>query len=281
MNKSKKIYMVAGLPRSGSTLLMNIMGQNPDCYVTPTSGILDMLLHVRNGWDTNHGFRAMDNEQSEQIKRNVLQSMLYTYFDHVEQPVCIDKNRGWPGYLEMVAELLDGRENVKVIVTVRDIRDVVASFERLHRETAALGITPQEKADPKKFRTAIGRLETFIDQDQPVGRSYNIIRDAFTRGWAKQMLLVEYDNLTSKPERTLKSVYDFLEQPHFKHDFNNVVQITHEDDTVHGFKDLHKIRSKVEPQPPCWPDIFDAVIRREPIWAEIEKTAQFWREYMS
>lgn len=273
--------MVAGLPRSGSTLLMNILGQNPDFYVTPTSGILDMLLHVRNGWDNNHGFRAMDNEQSEQIKRNVLQSMLYTYFDHVEHPVCIDKNRGWPSYLEMAAELLDGRDNVKVLLTVRDIRDVVASFEMLHRKTSALGITPQEKTDPKKYRTAIGRLETIIDQDQPVGRAFNIIRDAFTRGWGNQIHLVEYDTLTSKPADTLKGIYEFIEQPLYQHDFDNVEQVTHEDDTVHGFKDLHKIRSKVEPQKPNWPEVFDAVIRREPIWQEIEKTAQFWREYQS
>lgn len=279
MSTHKKIYMVAGLPRSGSTLLMNILGQNPDFYVTPTSGILDMLLHVRNGWDKNAGFRAMDNQQSEQIKRNVLQAMLQTYFSHVQQPICIDKNRGWPGYLEMVAELLGGRDRVRVLITVRDLRDVVASFEMLYRETSALGITPQEKADPKKFRTAIGRLETFIDQDQPVGHAFNIIRDAFTRGWGKQIQLIEYEALTSKPAATMESIYKFLGQPHYKHDFNHVEQITHEDDSVHGFKDLHKIRKKVEPQSPNWPEVFDAVIRREPIWEEIEKTAQFWREY--
>jgi len=280
MSKNKTIYMVAGLPRSGSTLLMNILGQNPDFYVTPTSGILDMLLHIRNGWDVNHGFRAMDNEQSEEIKRNVLQSMLYTYFDHVEQPICVDKNRGWPGYLEMAAELLGGKDKVKVLLTVRDLRDVVASFEMLHRKTSALGITPQEKADPKKFRTAVGRLEAFIDQDQPVGRAFNIIRDAFTRGWGDQIKIIEYETLTNKPDKTLKSVYKFLEQPYFNHDFDNVEQITHEDDAVHGFKDLHKIRNKVEPQAPKWPQVFDDVIRREPIWEEVEKTAQFWREYM-
>jgi len=272
--------MVAGLPRSGSTLLMNILGQNPDFYVTPTSGILDMLLHIRNGWDLNPGFRAMNSEQSEEIKRNVLQSMLYTYFDHVEQPICVDKNRGWPAYLEMAAELLGGREQVKVLLTVRDIRDVVSSFEVLHRKTSALGNTTQEKVDPKKFRTAIGRLETFIDQDQPVGRAFNIIRDSFTRGWRNQIHIIEYDSLTNKPAETLKSIYKFFGQPQFKHDFDNVEQITQEDDSVHGFKDLHKIRKKVEPQAPKWLEVFDDVIRREPVWAEVEKTAQFWREYM-
>lgn len=48
MNKS--IYFLAGLPRSGSTLLANILAQNPSIYVTPTSGIVDMLVQVRNSW---------------------------------------------------------------------------------------------------------------------------------------------------------------------------------------------------------------------------------------
>jgi sulfotransferase len=35
----------------------------------------------------------------------------------------------------MGAELVGGRDRVKVLVTVRDLRDVVASFERLYRKT--------------------------------------------------------------------------------------------------------------------------------------------------
>ncbi len=279
MNKNKTIHMVAGLPRSGSTLLMNILGQNPEFYVTPTSGILDILLQVRNSWDKNSAFRAMDAEESEDIKRNVLKAILHTYFEHVEQSICFDKNRGWPGYLEMMAELCGGKSNIKVLLTVRDLRDVVASFERLHRKTAALGLTHQEYADPKKFRTAIGRLETFIDQDQPVGRAFNIIRDAYTRGWSDQIYIVEYDRLTSNPKDTMMSIYNFLGHPIFEHNFNDVKQLTIEDDSVHGFKELHTIRQQVEPQTPNWPVVFDEVVRREPVWEQIEMTAQFWREY--
>lgn len=279
MNNNKTIHMVAGLPRSGSTLLMNILGQNPKFYVTPTSGILQILLQVKNSWDKNSAFRAMDADESEDIKRSVLKAILHTYFEHVEQLICFDKNRGWPASLEMMAELCGGKDNIKVLLTVRDIRDVLASFEMLHRKTVALGITHQEYADPKKFRTAIGRLETFIDQDQPVGMAFNIIRDAFTRGWSKQICIVEYEKLTSNPADTMKTVYEFLGYTPFEHDFDNVKQLTIEDDTVHGFKELHTIRPKVEPQTPNWPEVFDDVIRREPVWEKIEMTAQFWREY--
>jgi sulfotransferase len=117
------IYFFAGLPRSGSTLLNNILVQNPDCYTTPTSGNIDMLLNVRNHWDQNQAFKAMVRSLSEQIKQRVMQDTLQGYFAHAPQPICIDKNRFWCEFLEMAAALVGGRDKVKVIVTVRDLRD--------------------------------------------------------------------------------------------------------------------------------------------------------------
>ena len=57
----------------------------------------------------------------------------------------------------------------------------------------------------------------------------------------------------------------------FEHDFDHVEQVTTEDDSVHGFKDLHKIRAKVAPQPPAWPDVLGQA-------AEQYATASYWRD---
>lgn len=281
MSDKKTVYMVSGLPRSGSTLLMNILGQNPEFYVTPTSGILDMLLQVRNTWDKNQAFKAQDNETSTRKKVNVLNAMFDGYYADVEQTVCFDKNRGWPSFLEMVEELRGGRENVKVLLTLRDVRDVLASFELLHRKTSALGQTPQENGDPKKSRTAVGRMEIMVDQDQPVGRAFNIVKDAFVRGWGDCMHIVEYDKLTAQPEATMKEIYQFLGKDYFNHDFDHVEQLTVEDDAAHGYVDLHKIRQQVKPQKPKWPEVFDRTVFSEPVWESVEEKSQFWRIYQS
>jgi len=42
-----RIAFQSSLPRSGSTLLSNIVGQNPEFHVTPTSGLLDLLYVAR------------------------------------------------------------------------------------------------------------------------------------------------------------------------------------------------------------------------------------------
>jgi hypothetical protein len=44
----KKIFYNASLPRAGSTLLQNILMQNPEIYSTPTSGIIEFLSKRKN-----------------------------------------------------------------------------------------------------------------------------------------------------------------------------------------------------------------------------------------
>lgn len=279
MPHDKRVYFLAGLPRSGSTLLANILAQNPAFHLTPTSGICDMLVQVRNGWDRNDAFQAMDRATSERVKGNVLKAMLQAYFGDVEQSVCIDKNRYWAEFLEMAAELVGGRDRVKVLMTVRDMRDVVASFEKLYRKTSALGQLPQEASMALKFKTALGRMEVFIDDAQPVGRAYNAIRDAVTRGWRDRIHFVDFEDLTHHPRQALEGIYRFLgEAPHV-HDFEHVEQVTVEDDFVYGFKDLHVIRSKVEPMPLAWPSVYDDAVFQSPAWKNLETVAQFWKLY--
>ncbi len=280
MKSDKKIYFVAGMPRSGSTLLMNILGQNPRFYVTPTSGILDILVQTRNAWDKSQAFRVLIRKESELIKGNVMRSILQAYFAHTDKHVCFDKNRNWTDYLEMAAALTQGADSLRVLVMVRDLRDIVASFEKLYRKTSALSQIPQEAGEPLTMKTAVGRLTVFIDNRQPVGRAFNAVRDAVTRGWRKNMLFVEYGALTSAPERTMTQIYDFLGEEYFEHNFNHVEQILFEDDSVHGFKDLHTIRRQVQPQKPQWPDVFDETVLGHAVWSDVEKLARFWRGYL-
>ena len=57
----------------------------------------------------------------------------------------------------MGANRVGGRDKVTGLVTLRDLRDVVASFEMLYRKTSALGQVTQEANMALKFKTALGR----------------------------------------------------------------------------------------------------------------------------
>ena len=48
----------------------------------------------------------------------------------------------------------------------------------------------------------------------------------------------------------MSRIYQFLNVPFFWHDFDNITQITKEDDSVYGLtSDLHAIRPKLEMKP--------------------------------
>lgn len=263
--KSKTYYFVAGLPRSGSTLLCNILAQNPRFHTTGTSGIMDIMFGVRNSWDNLIEFKASPNEPA---KLRVLRGILDNYYSDVDKPVIFDKCRGWLSLLEMAEAVLGHK--AKVLVPVRDIRDVLASFEKLWRLNASTSQPEAEGEHYFQFQSVQGRTETWLRADQPVGLALSRIQDAIVRGYQDRMFLVDFEDLTTHPEETMQKIYAFLDEPYFEHNFENVEQVTFEDDSVHGFKNLHAIRNKVEPIPPQWQKVLGP-------FAEKYINLNFWR----
>jgi sulfotransferase len=251
------IHLISGLPRSGSTLLANILAQNPRFHSTATSGIVDVLFGVRNHWDQLGAFRAMtDRGACEAAKLRVLRGILAAYHADCGRPVVFDKSRSWLAYLEM-AEAILGRK-AKVLVPVRDLRDVLASFEVLWRSASATAQAEQEAAHFFEFQTVEGRCAVWTRGDQPVGLAFNRIKDALQRGFRDRMHFVRFEELTREPRRTLGAIYEFLGEEPFAHDFANISQVTREDDRAYGPFDLHAIRARVEPSPPRWPSVLGA-----------------------
>lgn len=265
--EEKKFYFISGLPRSGSTLLCNILNQNPRFHATSTSGVLDMLLTIRNNWNNIVEFKATKNEFA---KVRVLRGMVESFYADIDKPTIFDKSRGWPGFLEM-AEFITGNK-AKVLVPVRDIREVLSSFEKLWRKESKSGQIPQEKHNLLQFQTVEGRCDTFLKNDQPVGYAYNRIKDALLRGYGDRMHFVFFDDLTAKPRKTMKAIYEFLGEEPFEHNFDSVEQTTHEDDFFHGFTDLHTIRKQVLPIPPDWEEVLGD-------FADKYKELNFWDKY--
>ena len=233
---------MAGFPRAGSTLLCNILNQNPRFHATSTSGILDIVLAIRNQWENVNEFKASPNKQG---KANVMKPILQNYYSTVDRPVVFDKSRGWSGNIEL-AEYCLGRP-AKLIIPVRAIVDILASFEDLTRENKTAWQMPQERDYFYEWQTQAGRADIWMRNDQPVGIAYNRIRDALDSGMGDRMHFVEFVDLTTNPEAAMRKIYKFLDEEYFDHDFDYVEQSTNENDDIHGIPGLHTIRNKVAP----------------------------------
>lgn len=252
-----RLIAVSGLPRAGSTLLCNALAQNPRFYASQTSGLLDVLFGVRNQWDSLIEMKAMDAAISEQRKLSVLRGVINSFYADVAQPVVFDKSRGWLAHIELLEAITN--ETARVLVPVRDLRDVLASFEKLHRKNATRQ-SALEASNYLAFQTVEQRCAALVRADQPVGLAYNRIKDALARGLRDRMFFVDYDQFTRNPHQMMRNVYSFLNESFFQHDFENVEQVTWEDDTVHGYGPgvLHGIRQSIRPQPAQWPGILGA-----------------------
>jgi sulfotransferase len=63
----------------------------------------------------------------------------------------------------------------------------------------------------------------------------------------KKILFVKFENLTTQPDVQLKRIYEYLELPYYQHDFNNIQQLTQEDDSLYGIFGDHNIRHEIKP----------------------------------
>lgn len=242
--KNKQIFMISGLPRAGSTILSNILAQNTKIHSSPTSGLLDTLFSIRNNWETLIEHRASPYPQKLQ---NVLKSVFYAYYEEVDKPIIMDKSRGWLAYIEMMENVIGN--NLKILVPIRPLTDILASFEVLYRNTSKVKRPPGEAENYFQFQTTKGRCDFWLKADQPIGLALNRLDDVVRRGLKDRLHFVEFEKLTNNPKQKLQEIYNFLGEKYYEHDFDNVEQVTKENDDIHGFIDLHKIRNKVEPVP--------------------------------
>lgn len=234
----RDIFFVSGLPRSGSTLLVNLLAQHPKVFCTPTSGCHNLLHNIKTSWNNIIEHKADKHASSPESLKRVLTNVLYSYHD-TDKPIVIDKSRSWVHDIEMIERLMG--KKMKIIVPVRDISEILASFESLYRKGShvysALGQNTEQ------------RVQHWISDRGEVGSAYLRLRDVFRRGLQDRLCVVEYDALTMYPDQIMKQIWDFLELYCPVHNFSSVVNQTPEDDTVYNYLGLHEIKPVVEPKP--------------------------------
>ena len=249
--KDKKLHFISGLPRAGATLLCNILAQNPRFHTSSPPGILDVMFLVRRQWNQVVEFKATPNEKG---KLRVLRGVLDSFYSAggVSQPVIFDKSRAWLGMIEMAETLF--QTQARILVPVRDVRDVLASLEKIWRSNQHMRQVTESAARGPAWETVGGRCALWLQGDQPVGLCYNRIKDAITRGYSDRLHFVDYTQLTQRPGEVLDGIYEFLGEEDFQHDFNNISQVTTDFDEMYEVPGLPALRPRIEAaNQPQWP----------------------------
>lgn len=239
----QQIFFQSSLPRSGSTLLQNILAQRDDMYATPTSGVLELLYGARANYTDSPEFKAQDTELMKKAFQSFCHEGLLGFYKAVtDKPYVIDKSRGWGIHRDF---LNFAYPDPKIICVVRDLRDVFCSMEKIYRANPERNSHMVNHAD--LTGTSTPKRIDILANSQPIGMAIERLAEILRQGYDSKMLFVKYEDLCLHPENEMARIYEYLGISLFDHDFDNIEQKTKEDDEVYSIGNIHDIRMKLEP----------------------------------
>jgi sulfotransferase len=237
-----RIHFISGLPRSGSTLLAAILRQNPAFHAGITSAVGALFTSLLGHFSAGSEFApVLDQAARQRLLRGLFDSY---YADQAGKRVVFDTNRLWCARLPDLLRLFP---DAKVIACVRNVAWVMDSLERLYRQSAFENTRLFN--DESERNTVYSRVEALAQRNRLVGFAWAATKEAYYGEHAASMLVVDYDLLVQATPTVMALIYDFLGEPAFAHDFDNVEFETPGYDEGLGLHGLHRVRRKVAVEP--------------------------------
>lgn len=234
-----KFHVVTGMPRSGSTLLCNILNQNPEFYASSTSSLPAILNGMSKAISNDPVTKAkLDQDETETRITTTLLGTIYNWYISYKDKVVFDKSRGWTHHALMLNKLIP---DAKMIVCVRDLREVFASTEKQNAKTAHIFTS----------ENMFQRADSFFSPEGLIGAPLRGVEDCLRRR-LPQMMIVEYHKLCNEPDKTLREIYEFIGVDYFEHDFEHVVNVAEDVDGMYMNKFPHNASGRVEPNNSNW-----------------------------
>lgn len=273
---TERFHFVCGMPRAGSTLLCNILNQNPRFYASDTSPLAagaHAAFSTIVGRPEHTSELAKDpailHERTAALVRGVVEG----WYSVVDKPVVFDKDRSnvWLPYQD-VLRVVSPRS--KLLCLIRDPREVVASALRQQERN------PFVWAGPDPFgRTLSARVEALIGPGGLIRgaiASVEAVLMATNSSGAQtdHILIIDYHQLAAAPQATLMAIYDVIDEPEFSHDFENVENVARDLDVLYKNLWPHYGAGKVEDRPGRWDDVLPAglaaeVLKRFPLLCSV------------
>ena len=232
--KNKKIFFLAGFPRSGNTLLTSILNQNPDICCTPNSITLEIMKDLFLLKSTD----VFQNFPDEQSLDNVMDEVYNLYYKNWNYKYIID--RGPAGTISNLKLLKKHfKQEIKVVFLVRPLLEVLASWVRWASKTPDAMIR-------KLSKNPTHMCHLLMSKDGQITKELLCMKNLLKPENKHMIHFVDYEEIVSKPGPTIKGIYKFLGIPPFKHRFTDLDQVVVNglgyDDTIMG-KDMHTIKT--------------------------------------
>lgn len=241
---TKTFYFMAGLPRSGSSVLSAILNQNPRFYSGPSSPVITTMINLEQHFSNDELFLA--HPKVEQAKE-IISSIPTQFYSDRQEPVIFDKNRSWSTHIQYISGYFDTQP--KIIYPVRDIAEILCSFISMLRRNpyeinGRINFIDEMLVKNNIPLTDDNRCEFLASSNGILGQSVDSLRSCLIGNNDSALCLVEYNDLINHPQETMERIYDFLDEEPFEHTFSNLKNENRENDgQIYGFSDMHEVRS--------------------------------------
>ena len=241
------MHVISGLPRSGSTLLCNVLNQNPQFFASSTSmlpALVGQTIQLISGSPEMTGDLGRDRAGTEARVQRVMLALCEAWYGHINKRVIFDKSRGWPHHALALRQLYP---NSKMIILVRDLREVFASFEKQHRKFPLLDQTPTG-VDKSIFM----RADKMFSPKGMIGNCLKGIQNLLMS--RLDVLWLRYEDFVNDPAQAMNRIYCYLlEETEYQHDFDNVVNTATDADYLYLNKYPHSGEGKIRSAELSWP----------------------------
>jgi len=236
---------VAGLPRSGSTLLCQLLAEHPQIHSEGhSSPLCSALLRMRHGISDDDFFLSqldVDFERAYAHLQSATRAFVRAWYHDCAAPIVIDKNRGWLRNFEYLLAL---EPDARLLVCVRELGQVYGSVEAQHQRTILLDF-PDHTANHDRYN----RADTLFAKDGVIGnplRAIEAIQDLAVNV-QQRIRLVKFEALMREPVATMAEVFAWLELPAQRIDPKNLTVRQHESDSHYRHKYPHRQSRAIEP----------------------------------
>lgn len=260
-----QLTCVTGLPRSGSTLLCQLLQHHPEVYCDGhSSPLLPTITALRQQVTESQFMMAqmdVNYELTYERIKNMYQGVIDGWFSHAESKCLVDKNRGWLNQYDFIQEL---KPNSKMLVCIRNPEQIYGSIESRHQKSILLDFP-----DKLAALSAYDRADKLFAPDGVVGAPLNAISalQDFHPDTQNNIYFVVFEELMSEPDRVMNNVFSWLGLNAFDIDYDRLATHHHESDSYYKFKYLHKTHESIKPpKPHVIPTRIKQEIRNNCLW---------------
>ena len=239
---------VAGLPRAGSTLLCQLLGEHPDISCEGhSSPLCNSLLATRRFISDDQFFLSQLDVQYDATYdhlRTAMQGFLHGWYSDCCKSVVIDKNRAWLHCIELLLHL---DSQARLLVPIRDLNQIYGSIEAQHQKSILVDFI-DHLADYDR----LGRADKLFAQDKSIGAPLSSIQAVqdLPQSVKDRLYFVKFEDLVSKPVETMLRIYAWLELSAHTIDIEHLTVRPHESDSHYRYKYLHRQQGSICPPKP-------------------------------